>query len=72
MNCRLQVAQKALHLRPLTIPDAGEEIDDPLLMPARHPMKASAKLCRWIESGQGDIKMCSYTLSDLTFNQQAA
>jgi len=30
MNCRLQVAQKALHLRPLTIPDAGEEIDDPL------------------------------------------
>jgi hypothetical protein len=42
MNCRLQVAQQAVQLRPLTVPEAGEEINDPLLMLARHAMKAAA------------------------------
>lgn len=42
MNGRLQVAEQAVQLRPLTISEAGEEIDDPLLMLTRHPMKASA------------------------------
>jgi hypothetical protein len=64
MNGRLQVAQQAVQLRPLTIPEAGEEIDDPLLMLARHSMKASASSGRESYSKRAAVLRVRMTLHE--------